>query len=456
MAICTQNNVPIGKPDNLADFLRALNSNKHLAMNFWAMVARCEKDHTHPGDSDWLLNAIVEGVTGRTVAELDETGPNATLMVVKLSSVLAGEDVPLTPFPPAPARELDDPAEAGRWARASVPAQVAPIASRQQQPEPTRPRRSEAAPPVERITNPAWLNDGSLRLVLQPEPASREGAAEQEVPITIPLSAYADDNPQRTVSAFWLSATLATVVLVFGFWFVLHRNPQALANLAASLRASYSSVTARLNHTNSPEPASAGNAANPLPAAASPSAIPGPAPAPTPSASPAIKQDAPTSVPASPSASQPAQPIAPTAETARSSSDSTPTPARSRSADRDTPDATDSASTSDTNARVVVPETLMRQNLISSRVPIYPDTARGSHIEGLVVMHAVITAKGTVEDLHVIQGDPSLRQAAIDAASAWRYRPYTLSGRPVDVSTTLTVDFSSRRTPTAATPIPMQ
>ena len=98
----------------------------------------------------------------------------------------------------------------------------------------------------------------------------------------------------------------------------------------------------------------------------------------------------------------------------------------------------------------------MRQNLISSRVPIYPDAARGSHIEGLVVMHAVITAKGTVEDLHVIQGDPALRQAAIDAASAWRFRPYTLSGTPVDVSTTLTVDFSSRRTPTAATPIPMQ
>ncbi len=456
MAICTQNDVPIGKPDNLADFLRALNSNKHLAMNFWAMVARCEKDRSNAADPDWLLNAIVEGVTGRTVAELDETGPNTTLMVIRLSSVLAGEDVSLTPYPPGPTRELDDPAEAGRWARASVPAQVTPIASRQQPPDPSPPRRSDPAP-AEPITNPAWLNDGSLRLVLQPEPLAPEDSTarseEQEVPITIPLSAYADENPQRAVSAFWLSAALATVVLVFGVWFVLHRNPGALTNMAASLRAKFSSASAS-NHTSSPEPAAAGNTADPLPPTPTTNATPSPAVAANQPANP--ERGAPTLNPASPSAPQPTHPVAPAAETAHSSSTPPPAPARSRSADRDTPDATNSASTSDASARVVVPETLMRQNLISSRVPIYPDSARGSHIAGLVVMHAVITAKGTVEDLHVIQGDPALRQAAIDAASAWRYRPYTLSGTPVDVSTTLTVDFSSKRTPSAATPIPMQ
>jgi protein TonB len=81
----------------------------------------------------------------------------------------------------------------------------------------------------------------------------------------------------------------------------------------------------------------------------------------------------------------------------------------------------------------------MRQNLISSRIPIAPDPAAA---HGIVVLQAVITTRGTVEHLRAIQGDPTLRRAAIDAASTWRYRPYLLNGTPVDVSTTISVDFS--------------
>jgi protein TonB len=34
-----------------------------------------------------------------------------------------------------------------------------------------------------------------------------------------------------------------------------------------------------------------------------------------------------------------------------------------------------------------------------------------------------------------------LAQAAIDAVSQWRYRPYVLNGEPVDVQTQVTVNF---------------
>jgi TonB family protein len=436
MAICTQNNVPIGKPDNLADFLQALNSNKHLAMNFWAMVARCEKDRTNAADPDWLLNAIVEGVTGRTVAELDEAGPNATLMGVRLSSILAGEDVSLTPFPPGPARELEDPAEAGRWARTSVPAQVTPIAPHTPPPEPTPSRRPD---PVEPITNPAWLNDRSVRLVLQPEPE----ASDPEQPISIPLSSYADHNPQRTVSPFWLSAALLAALLVGGFWFVMHRNPAALSTMSASIRSGYTSVTSAWNHTRSPQPTAPPNSS--LPASATTDA-PTAGTAATPLPTPTVPQSAPAPAPGATAA------LPPAVSAARSEPNPTPAPTPGTAADNDASEAA-ATSASETDARVVVPETLMHQNLLSSRVPIYPDSARGA--KGLVVMHAVVTSDGRVEALRVLQGDPELRNAAMDAASAWRYRPYLLNGKPVDVSTTISVDFSPSRAPLPSQPIPM-
>ncbi len=34
-----------------------------------------------------------------------------------------------------------------------------------------------------------------------------------------------------------------------------------------------------------------------------------------------------------------------------------------------------------------------------------------------------------------------LRQAALDAVSNWRYRPYLLNGQPVEVETTVNVIF---------------
>lgn len=85
--------------------------------------------------------------------------------------------------------------------------------------------------------------------------------------------------------------------------------------------------------------------------------------------------------------------------------------------------------------RADVPASQMRQYLISSRIPIYPPGAHGT-----VVIQAIVTARGTVEPIRVISGSPELRQAALDAVSTWRYRPYLVNGVPVDVSTTIAVN----------------
>jgi len=63
-------------------------------------------------------------------------------------------------------------------------------------------------------------------------------------------------------------------------------------------------------------------------------------------------------------------------------------------------------------------------------------------VQGQVVLNAIISKHGTIEDLHVLSGHPMLIQAALDAVRQWRYKPFLLNGEPVEVETTVTVIFN--------------
>jgi periplasmic protein TonB len=82
-----------------------------------------------------------------------------------------------------------------------------------------------------------------------------------------------------------------------------------------------------------------------------------------------------------------------------------------------------------------------RGMLIKKVPPKYPKKARKKHIEGVVLLHAKISKEGDIADLSVISGDPMLTQAALDAVKQWKYRPYLLGGKPVEVVTQITVNF---------------
>ena len=79
--------------------------------------------------------------------------------------------------------------------------------------------------------------------------------------------------------------------------------------------------------------------------------------------------------------------------------------------------------------------------LLYRTIPVYPPIALASHIEGTVVLQATISRTGTIANLHVVSGPMMLQQAALNAVQQWRYRPYLLSGEPVDVETTVNVIF---------------
>jgi TonB family protein len=73
--------------------------------------------------------------------------------------------------------------------------------------------------------------------------------------------------------------------------------------------------------------------------------------------------------------------------------------------------------------------------------PIYPPEAKANDVEGVVVLHAVISKTGEVRDLDIVSGPDELRTSAIDAIRQWTYRPYLLNGEPTEVETTVTVNY---------------
>jgi protein TonB len=74
-------------------------------------------------------------------------------------------------------------------------------------------------------------------------------------------------------------------------------------------------------------------------------------------------------------------------------------------------------------------------------MPQYPPLARTARIQGPVILEAVISKEGTMQNLRLVSGHPMLVPAAINAVSQWRYRPYILNGEAIEVETQITVNF---------------
>ena len=82
--------------------------------------------------------------------------------------------------------------------------------------------------------------------------------------------------------------------------------------------------------------------------------------------------------------------------------------------------------------------------LLNKVTPVYPAAAKAAAIEGSVILHAVIGMDGKPLSLRVMnsQADPELARAAVESVSQWRYRPTLLNGEPIEVDTTIMVNFS--------------
>jgi protein TonB len=95
-----------------------------------------------------------------------------------------------------------------------------------------------------------------------------------------------------------------------------------------------------------------------------------------------------------------------------------------------------------TPTRVRVSQGVTSGLLIVHPQPTYPPLAKQARISGAVVLQAEISKDGSIQNLHVISGHPMLIQNALEAVKRWKYKPYILNGEPVEVETTITVNFT--------------
>jgi TonB family protein len=82
--------------------------------------------------------------------------------------------------------------------------------------------------------------------------------------------------------------------------------------------------------------------------------------------------------------------------------------------------------------------------LLHKVAPKYPKAARKAQSQGTVRLSSTIAKDGTVQNVTVIEGDPTLAAAAADAVKQWRYDAFKLNESPVEVANTVVVNFTAQ------------
>jgi TonB family protein len=91
--------------------------------------------------------------------------------------------------------------------------------------------------------------------------------------------------------------------------------------------------------------------------------------------------------------------------------------------------------------RIRVSGGVQQENLIRKVDPVYPPLAIDARIQGTVRFTAIIGRDGRIQNLQLISGHPLFVQAAREAVNQWEYRPTILNDEPVEVVTTVEVNF---------------
>lgn len=81
--------------------------------------------------------------------------------------------------------------------------------------------------------------------------------------------------------------------------------------------------------------------------------------------------------------------------------------------------------------------------LVKKVAPSYPQRALAMRIQGAVELLATISKDGNVTDVKLLSGDTMLARAAMDAVKQWKYKPYYLDDKPLEIQTQITVNFKA-------------
>lgn len=74
--------------------------------------------------------------------------------------------------------------------------------------------------------------------------------------------------------------------------------------------------------------------------------------------------------------------------------------------------------------------------------PSYPQNARSARVMGVVTVYIEVDQNGAVSTVQSTSGPALLRQAAMDAARRWKFRPTLIDGQPVRVTGFINFNFT--------------
>ncbi len=74
--------------------------------------------------------------------------------------------------------------------------------------------------------------------------------------------------------------------------------------------------------------------------------------------------------------------------------------------------------------------------------PMYPALAKAAHVQGTVLIDAVIDEQGNIVNAKVLEGHPLLVPEAMRTVMLWKYEPTYLNGVPYPIRMTITMNFS--------------
>ncbi len=92
--------------------------------------------------------------------------------------------------------------------------------------------------------------------------------------------------------------------------------------------------------------------------------------------------------------------------------------------------------------KITVSGGVLQGSAISKVQPPYPPIAKAARASGAVQVQVTISEEGRVIEAAVLSGHPLLRDAAVQAARQWKFKPTELSGVPVKVQGVLTFNFT--------------
>lgn len=88
-----------------------------------------------------------------------------------------------------------------------------------------------------------------------------------------------------------------------------------------------------------------------------------------------------------------------------------------------------------------VSEARLRQLAIEKPEPALPRMAETAGVSGKVIVEIIVDREGLVEWARATSGHPLLRDAAVEAARKWTFRPAMRKNGPIRIVGTLTFTF---------------